>query len=135
MTREKFIKVLEKKRYYYEIEGDKIIVTDRGYVNLRSLKTLPPGVEFKNGCNVWLDKLETLPPGVEFNNYSWIPHNGGNVYLMSLKTIPPGVEFNNVGDVNLESLIGGYLHKWNGNIEGIDSNMLLNSMISKGMFI
>jgi hypothetical protein len=44
------------------------------------------------------------------------------------------VVFENGGDVYLGSLIGGWLDDWNGNIEGIDSNRLLNSMINKGVF-
>jgi hypothetical protein len=44
------------------------------------------------------------------------------------------VEFKNVGAVRLRSLIGGYLHEWKGNIEGIDSKMLLNLMIKKEIF-
>jgi hypothetical protein len=47
--------------------------------------------------------------------------------------------FSNEGDVKLDSLIGGsipygWFSKWKGNIEGIDSKRLLNSMISKGVF-
>lgn len=108
MTQEEFIKQLDFENYSYEIEGDRIIVTYKGSVRLDSLKTLPPGVEFKNGGDVWLDSLKTLPPGVEFRN-------GGSVYL--------------------DSLIGGWFGDWKGNIEGIDSKRLLNVMIKQGVFI
>ena len=131
MTREEFIEVLDEKGYTYEIEGDKLVVTwgdMYGSVNLGSLETLPPGVEFKNGATVWLQSLETLPSDVVFRN-------GGNVRLHSLETLPPGVVFRNEGDVDLYSLIGGWLGDWSGNIEEVDSNRLLNSMISKGLFI
>ena len=87
MTREAFIAELKGKSYSYEIEGDKIIVTNNGYVSLNSLTSLPPGVEFRNG-----------------------------------------------GMVNLESMIGGWIMYWRGNIEGIDSKRLLNKMISLGLF-
>ena len=87
MTQEEFIKVLNREKYSYEIEGDKIIVTSKG-----------------------------------------------NVYLDSLTSLPSGVEFNNGGGVDLESIIGGWLYQWKGNIEGIDSKRLLNLMISKGVF-
>ena len=30
--------------------------------------------------------------------------------------------------------MGGYVSKWKGNIGGVDSNRLLNVMISKGIF-
>ena len=108
MTSEEFIKILEEKGYSYEIEGDKIVVT------------------YKR--DVWLAALTSLPPGVEFKN-------DGRVHLQSLKTISPGVGFKNGGSVHLKSLIGGRFNHWDGNIEGIDDNSLLNLMISKGMFI
>ena len=128
MTNEEFIKVLEGYGYPYEIERDKIVFTHKGHVNLESLKTLPPGVQFNNGGHVWLHSLKILPPGVEFNN-------GGSVRLDSLKILPPGVEFNNGGDdVYLGPLIGILFHKWSGNIEGIDSKRLLNVMINKRIF-
>ena len=128
MTQEEFIEVLDKERYPYEIEGDNIVVTHEGDVNLESLKSLPPGVEFKNKGYVRLRDLKSLPPGVEFKN-------GWYVLLNSLTSISPGVEFRNKGDVNLDALIGEWFDDWEGNIKGIDSNRLLNLMISKGMFI
>jgi hypothetical protein len=60
--------------------------------------------------------------------------NVGNVYLRALTSLPPGVEFKNKGDVVLGALTGGWFSDWRGNIEGIDSKRLLNSMISKGVF-
>ena len=107
MTREAFIAELKGKSYSYEIEGDKIIVTNNGYVSLNSLTSLPPGVEFKNK---------------------------GVVYLSALTSIPPGVEFRNGGMVNLESMIGGWIMYWRGNIEGIDPKDLFNLMIKQGIF-
>ena len=113
MTREEFIKVLEEKRgYSYEIEGDRIIVTHNGQVDLRSLPSLPPGVVFKGKGGVLLDSLTSLPPGVEFKN-------GRSVYLRSL-----------IGGSTLD----GWIKDWKGNIEGIDSKRLLNLMIKKGVF-
>ena len=128
MTREEFIQILDKKGYSYEIIGHKIVITYRGDVNLSSLETLPPGVEFNNGRDVELALLKALHPDVEFKN-------GGNVYLHSLKTLPPGVEFNNGRDVYLESLTGDWFSDWKGNVEGIDPNRLLNRMIKRGIFL
>jgi hypothetical protein len=128
MTQKEFIKVLNRENYSYEIEGDKIIVTSKGYVYLNSLTSLPPGVEFRNGEGVYLRSLTSLPPGVEFRN-------GEYVELRALTSLPPGVEFKNGGDVLLRDLIGGWFNNWKGNIEGIDSKMLLNKMIKDGMFI
>ena len=105
MTQEAFIKILDKKRYSYEIEGDKIVVTHEREVDLDSLTSFPSGVEFKNGGGVHLPSLTSLPPGVVFNNT-------GSVWMESLTSIPPGVEFNNGKGVNLGSLIGGWFEYW-----------------------
>jgi len=127
MTQEEFIEILKEEGYSYEIEGDRIVVTDRGTVDLNSLTSLPPGVEFENGRNVYLYDLTSISPGVVFRN-------GGDVYLSALKSLPPGVEFKNKGDVNLDSIIGGWFDEWEGNIEGIGSKSLLNMMIKQGLF-
>ena len=147
MTREEFIKILDKKGYSYEIEGDKIVVTEDGDVDLYSLPSLPPGVEFKNGGFVDLQSLTSLPPGVTFKNKGYVNlrsltsispgvvfNNVGVVNLRSLTSISPGVEFKNGGNIRLDSLIGGKFDEWAGNIEGIDSKRLLNMMIKQGVF-
>jgi len=147
MTQKEFISILDKKGYSYEIEGDKLVVTDRGNVDLKSLTSLPPGVEFRNGGGVFLNALTSLPPGVVFRNEGYVYlraltslppgvefRNGAGVYLSALTSLPLGVEFRNGEDVYLSALLGGDFTKWNGNIEGIDSKRLLNSMISKGVF-
>ena len=130
MTREKFIKVLDREGYSYRVEGNKIVVTSifKGTVDLRSLKSLPLDVVFRNGGHVNLDSLTSIPPGMVFKN-------GWSVNLDSLTSIPPGVEFRNGGDVGLNSIIGGDFNEWKGNIEGVTSKMLLNLMIKRGMFI
>ena len=110
MTQEEFIKVLDKKGYSYEIEGDKIVVTHKDHVHLSSLTSLPPDVQFKNGHYVFLNSLTSISPGVEFRN-------GG------------GVSFESLIDV-----YGGYFRQWKGNIEGIEPKRLLNKMISIGLF-
>ena len=127
MTQKEFIKKLDLEGYSYEIEGDKIIVTYEGDVDLEKLKTLPPGVEFMNEGYVLLNDLTSLPPGVEFKN-------GGTVMLNALTSIPPGVEFRNKEDVRLDALIGEWISGWEGNIRGVESKRLLNLMISKGIF-
>ena len=129
MTREEFTKQLDKKKYSYEIEGDKIIIISGygGDVYLNALTSLPPGVEFRNKDHVGLESLTSLPPGVVFKNE-------GYVYLRSLTSLPPDVEFNNGGDVWVRDIIGGFFNKWKGNIEGVDEKRLLNKMISLGLF-
>ena len=147
MTQKAFIKVLDKKEYSYEIEGDRIVVTCKGGVDLDSLTSLPLGVEFKNGGYVYLRSLTSLPPEVVFNNKGHVGlesltsispgvefRNGGSVDLSALTSLPPGVEFKNGEDVYLGLLIGGFFNKWKGNIEGIDPNRLLNKMIELGLF-
>ena len=111
MTQKEFIEILDEKRYSYEIEGDKIIVTHKWNILLSALTSLPHGVVFKNSGSVNLESLTYLPPGVEFRN-------GGDVYLRSLIRIKYNEAFG----------------KWLGNIKGIDSKMLLNVMIKQGLF-
>ena len=148
MKKEEFINVLKQENYLYEIQGDKIIVTQKGSVGLYSLKTLPPGVGFKNRGNVGLYSLETLPPGVGFMNGGYVDlyslktlppgvefRNRGNVYLDSLETLPPGVEFKNDGGVRLNGILGGWLNEWEGNIEGVDDKRLLRLMANKELFL
>ena len=126
MTREEFIKVLDGKDYSYEIESEKIVVLGVD-IWLKSLTSLPPGVEFRNGGSVNLESLTSLPPVIVFNN-KW------DVNLDSLPSIPPGIVFNNGWDVYLESLTGDWFSEWKGNIEGIDPKRLLNKMIKYGIF-
>ena len=108
MTQKEFIEVLNKNGYSYEIEGDKVVVTHKGYVDLGSLTSLPPGVVFRNG---------------------------GGVVLRSLTSLPPGAEFKNGRDVYLGYLIGRWFKEWKGNLKGIESKRLLNVMIKQGVFI
>lgn len=129
MTREEFIEILDKKGYPYKIEGDKIVVFGVD-IWLKSLTSIPPGVEFRNKRWVSLDSLTSIPHDVVFKN-------GGYVNLKSLTSIPPGVVFKNGEVVVLDSLIGmigGEFDDWNSNIEGIDSKRLLNKMIKDGVF-
>ena len=127
MNKEEFSKVLNREKYSYEIQGDKLVVTHEWTVYLNSLTSLPPGVEFKNKGDVVLFSLTYLPPDVVFKNK-------GDVYLDHLTSISPGVEFNNEGGVDLDSLTGDWFSAWEGNIEGIDSKRLLNKMIKDGVF-
>ena len=108
MTRKEFIQILNKKRYSYEIQGDKIVILSKGDIKLSFVTSLPPGVEFRNGGEVWLDSLEIIPPGVEFNN------RGYSVYL--------------------NSLLGGWACDWSGSIYRIHNKSLLNLMIKQGVF-
>ena len=100
MTREEFIKVLDKKDYSYEMMGDSVVVNggdSNGVVILSSLTSIPRGVVFRNRGAVYFSDLTSLPPDVVFKNV-------GGVILSSLTSIPRGVVFKNVGNVDLRSL-------------------------------
>ena len=142
MTREEFIKVLDEKGYSYNIKEDKIIVTNSGTVNLDSLKTIPPKIEFKNIGNVNLRSLKSLPLDIVFNNK-------GDVILSRLESITPLVKFSNKGDVifiylekihqgvelfnNKGRVDLGLKNKW-GYIKRISTKDLLNAMIKRNIF-
>ena len=120
MTQEAFIKVLNRNKYPYRIEGDKIIVTYTTRlrsVDLTLLRSLPPGVVFENNGHVWLDSVTSLPPGVEFKNRGDVVldslgnlssavvfENNGNVDLPLLTSLTLGVEFSNEGYIDLRAL-------------------------------
>ena len=97
MTHEEFIQVLDKKGYTYEIDGNKIIVTHEGRVDLQYLTSLPSDVVFRNGGSVKLMRLVSFPTGVEFKNV-------GGVWLESLTSIPSDVVFRNEGGVHFRRL-------------------------------
>jgi hypothetical protein len=146
MTQEEFTNELDKKGYSYEIEGDQIVVTYGGNVDLRALPSISPDVKFENGGFVHLNSLTSLPPGAEFSN-------GGDVYFSDLTSLPPGVEFRNKGHVYLNSpsispdvvfknrgdvylkALEDWFGNWKGNMEGIASKRLLNAMIKRELFI
>ena len=97
MTHEEFIQVLDKKNYSYEIEGNKIIVTHEGCVDLRYLTSLPSDVVFKNGGYINLERLVSFPTGVEFRNK-------GEVDLIAVNFLPSDVVFRNEGGVHFRRL-------------------------------
>jgi hypothetical protein len=125
MTREDFIQLLEDEKCSYEIQGDNIVVTHRGNIDLGT-SSLPPNVKFRNSGYTNLPDLISLPPGTEFEN-------GSRVFLDSLKSIPSYIQFNNGTGVYLEFIMGGWNNVWEGNIKGIDCIDLLNKMISLGL--
>jgi len=126
MTREEFKKVGgDVQMNSLETISPDVEFNNSGSVRLVSLKTLPPSFVFGNGENIYLDLLKTLPPGVVFKNR-------GYFFLGSIETIPPGMEFRN--DVYSNSLFGGWFKNWDENIKGIDSTRLLNKMIKDGLF-
>lgn len=133
MTREEFLKILEKNNYSYVIESDNsivITVVNTG-INLNELETMPENVVFENQGSVHLYSLGSLPEGTIFRNAE-------NVYIKHFKNIHPTVRFYNKSDLWIMNPRSGWkaLHYSEGfNIEDINSKELLNSMISKGIFI
>ncbi len=128
MTQEEFKKELDKRGYFYKIEGNKIVITKEcGALYLDSLIDLPSNVVFMNTGGVYLNNLKTLPEGIVFSNR-------GGVDLRLLEKIPQGIVFSNGGNVYLKSLMAGFFGNWKGNIEGINYTLLLNKMIALGLF-
>ena len=127
MAKETFINILERYGYSYSVEGDKIIMGGKDPINLPGVKRLPTNVVFQNNASVQLGDVEYIPEGTVFKN-------DGIVYLPSLKKIHPSVILDNNESIYLGFLAGRWLDLWDGNIVGIDSKRLLNSMINKGVF-
>jgi hypothetical protein len=117
MTRAEFIERLNLRYYSWTSEGNNIVVTERGEIDL-AITSIPSNVEFRNDTYVYLDSLESLPPNIKFKN-------GGSVSLHSLRSIPSGVTFENGRGVWLDSNVL--------NIEGINPKRILNQMISIGL--
>jgi hypothetical protein len=130
MTRRDFIGILGRGYYSWTIEGNNIVITDRGEIDL-DITSIPPNVEFRNDTYVYLDSLKNLPATIKFKN-------GGSVSLHSLKSIPSGITFENGRGVWLDSF--GIDTKDSEdennilNIEGISPKRILNQMISIGLF-
>jgi hypothetical protein len=57
MTREEFTDLLNREEYAYHTAGDCVVVTHSGHVYLARLTSLPKGVTFKNGGDVYLHSL------------------------------------------------------------------------------
>jgi len=140
MTREKFIEILNREEYSYEIQGDKIVVTDKEDVHLvgssfkkedevyiEIIHSIPDGVIFKNRGLLNLGSLEKIPEDVEFRNT-------GDLWLSGISTseIPPGFLFKNAGSIDFSN--EHWDHEWSGNIEGINDKRLMDLMIKHGMF-
>ena len=88
---------------------------------------IPSGVIFQGRGSVNLSSLETLPPDVEFRN-------SGNVALDDLKLpVDLADSFNNSGHISFSNLY--WRGNFEGNIDGIDNKRLFRLMIKQGMFI
>jgi len=113
----KFIKALHKKKYSYEYNEGKIIVTHNGHVILHGIESLPEYTTFKNSGGVYLRDLKSLSEYTTFENVGFVDlpsveslpknitfKNGSGVYLHDLKSLPEAVRFDNGGHVFLDSM-------------------------------
>jgi hypothetical protein len=129
MTREEFIEILNRRYYSWASEGNNIVITDRGEIDL-DITSIPPNVEFRNDTYVYLDSLKSLPPNIKFKNR-------GSVSLYALNSIPPEITFENGRGVWLDSfgIDTKDAEEENNvlNIEGINPKRILNQMISIGL--
>lgn len=75
-------------RYSYNENGELLMVSNDGHVNLEDVNYLPSHVCFQNNGYVDLSSIKTLPEYTVFEN-------SGNIYLDSLKIFSKGVRFKN----------------------------------------
>jgi hypothetical protein len=91
MTREEFIRVLEKEgiTFSYSEGGERIVIGWENYYldwdNL-GITSIPPNVTFENSGTIRLDGISQLPEGLFFNNY-------GGVFAEGVTKIPRGTKF------------------------------------------
>lgn len=149
MTREEFIDRMEKiPGYYYELEGDKIIIPKYCGGMDWAIESLPPGVEFRNTGSVVLNSLKEIPAGTKFYNKGWVSlndikhvpdgvefYNSIGVVMDEAVSIFPGVEFNNGGAISMERLKINTEFDWVCEVNGIDDRRILNAMIKRGLFL
>jgi len=100
MNNKKFINLLKEEDISFEEKDGKIILNNRGEVDLGSLTSLPEGIQFNNSGDVYLVYLTSLPEGIQFNN-------SGYVHLYALTSLPDMKHFNNKGKI----LLSKNLHK------------------------
>lgn len=96
MRKDKFMDLLDGEEYSFFEQGGKIIIDEPSLFDL-DIPTIPPGVVFRNGGDVYLDNVISIPKGTEFENE-------GHVYLQGVISLSDGIKFRNKGDVNMESL-------------------------------
>lgn len=131
MTREKFIKELDKRDYSYEIIGDHLFVTVGEYhtsfsnVLLKKLKSIPENTIFKNNGNVDLTSVNNIPQGVEFQNE-------GNVYLNPNAHISNNVFFKNDGFIKKGSTIIRFDSNYDIHLRGISKSRMVNLILGRG---
>jgi hypothetical protein len=110
-------------RYSYNENGETLMVSTDGHVNLEDVNYLPSHVCFQNNGYVDLSSIETLPEYTVFSN-------DGNIYLDSLKGFSKGVRFKNGKDIF--GMKFGMTHLINSlGIEGISIQRIINCFIKQ----
>lgn len=126
-SKEAFESLLKLKgytyRYSYNENGEILMVSTDGHVNLEDVNYLPSHVYFQNNGYVDLSSIETLPEYTVFEN-------DGNIYLDSLKGFSKGVRFKNGKDIF--GMKFGIHHLINSlSIEGISTQRIINCFIKQ----
>jgi hypothetical protein len=96
MRKDKFMDLLDKEEYSYFEQGGKIIIDEPSLFDL-DIPSIPSGVVFRNGGDVYLDYVTFIPKGTEFEN-------DGHVFVQGAISLSEGIKFRNRGDVNMESI-------------------------------
>ena len=96
MRRDTFMDFLDKEEYSFTEQGNKIIIDDPSLFDA-DISSIPPGVIFRNGGDVYLDYVTSIPKGTEFEN-------AGHVFVQGAISLSEGIKFRNRGDVNMESI-------------------------------
>lgn len=133
MTREKFIKELDKRGYSYEIIGDNLFVTNGesfpstsfSNVLLKKLKSIPENTIFKNIGNVDLTSVNNIPHGVEFQNE-------GNVYLNPNAHISNKTFFKNSGFIRKGDTVIRFDNNYDIHLSGISKSRMINLILGRG---
>jgi hypothetical protein len=142
MTREAFIAYLESRNIDFELStSGMIVITHKEEVRLNhEVDEIPSDVEFRNPSQVRGSWVKVVNPNVIFNMQGKYGASA-TVWLPDVEKIYPGVEFHNNGSCILKVLERpkisnvSFFRHWDGNIEGVDSNRLLNAMIKRELFI
>jgi len=106
-------------RYSYNENGETLMISTDGHVDLEDINYLPYHICFQNNGYVDLSSIEILPDYTVFEN-------DGNIYLNSLKGFSKGVRFKNEKDMfGIPHLINSL------SIEGISPQKIINCLIKQ----
>lgn len=96
MRRDKFMDILDEEGFNFYEQGNKIIIDEPCLFDM-DISSIPSGVVFRNGGDVYLDYVTNIPKDTEFEN-------DGHVFVQGAISLSTGIKFRNKGDVNMESI-------------------------------